>query len=115
MLCLNETKTSLDRIQEELIYTEIPTSYAQFWNCSTVKKGYSGTAIFSKVEPLSVRYDFGSKHVDEGRSITAVFKDFVLVAVYVPNSQDHLRRLTYRIDEWDAEFHAYLLSLEKEH
>eukprot|EP00353_Schmidingerella_taraikaensis_P006597 CAMPEP_0185584174 /NCGR_PEP_ID=MMETSP0434-20130131/30578_1 /TAXON_ID=626734 ORGANISM="Favella taraikaensis, Strain Fe Narragansett Bay" /NCGR_SAMPLE_ID=MMETSP0434 /ASSEMBLY_ACC=CAM_ASM_000379 /LENGTH=226 /DNA_ID=CAMNT_0028203763 /DNA_START=124 /DNA_END=801 /DNA_ORIENTATION=- len=113
VLCLNETKTSVDRIDESFLYTQIPTSYAQYWNCSTVRKGYSGTAIFSKVEPLSVAYDFGSKHVDEGRSITAEFSKFTLVVVYVPNSQDHLRRLDYRINEWDAEFHAYLRSLEK--
>ena len=114
MICLNETKTSVEKIDEAFLHCEVPNSYLQFWNCSSARKGYSGTAIFTKVEPLSVRYEFGDKHVTEGRSITAEFKDFTLVCVYVPNSRDQLKRLTYRIEEWDAEFHAYLRSLEKE-
>ena len=64
----------MDKIDDLSLHTEIPTSYAQYWNCSTARKGYSGTAIFSKVEPLSVAYDFGDTHVHEGRSITAEFK-----------------------------------------
>ena len=74
VLCLNETKTTVERLNSEFIYTEVPASYTQFWNCSTARKGYSGTAILSKVEPLCVEYDFGATHVDEGRSITVEFK-----------------------------------------
>ena len=73
-----------------------------------MRKGYSGTAIFTKVEPLSVMFDFGSKHVKEGRSITAEYEKFVLVVTYVPNSGEGLKRLSYRIDEWDKDFHEYL-------
>ena len=115
ILCLNETKTSKEKVDEKFMYTEVPPGYAQFWNCSSARRGYSGTAIFSKVEPQDVRYDFGSVHVTEGRSITAEFDRFLLVAAYVPNAGQGLKRLSYRIDEWDAEFHAYLRSLEAQH
>lgn len=115
ILCLNETKTSVEKVDEKFIYTEVPPGYAQFWNCSSARKGYSGTAIFSKVAPLGVRYDFGSVHVSEGRSITAEFEKFILVATYVPNAGEGLKRLSYRVDEWDRDFHKYLRSLEKEH
>ena len=74
ILCLNETKTTMEKIDENFLYTNIPTGYAQFFNCSTARKGYSGTAIISKVAPLDVHYDFGDKHVLEGRSITAEFE-----------------------------------------
>jgi len=112
VVCLNETKTSVETIDEKFLYTNIAAGYAQFWNCSTARKGYSGTAIFSKVEPLDVTYDFGDQHINEGRSITAEFDAFTLVVAYVPNSGDDLKRLNYRIDEWDCDFHAYLQGLE---
>jgi exonuclease III len=80
-----------------------------------VKKGYSGTAILSKVKPLRVDDDLGiDKHDGEGRTITAEFDHFVIVAVYVPNSGDGLRRLDYRIKEWDVDFLNHLLRLRKE-
>lgn len=66
------------------------------------------------MEPLRVAYDFGETHVHEGRSITAEFEQFTLVAVYVPNAGEGLKRHSYRINEWDREFHAYLRALEKE-
>jgi exonuclease III len=70
-----------------------------------VKKGYSGTAILSKVNPVNIWYDIGIlKHDGEGRSITAEFKDFILIVAYVPNSGDGLLRLDYRVDEWDVDF-----------
>ena len=74
ILCLNETKTSLEKVDEKFLYTHIPPGYAQYWNCSSARKGYSGTAIFSKVAPREVQYDFGEKHVSEGRTITAEFE-----------------------------------------
>ena len=115
VLCLNETKAQEVNIDKKKYFTHIPSSYAQYWNCSTVKKGYSGTAIFTKVKPLKVFFDFGTKHTGEGRSITAIYKDFILVVTYVPNAGEGLKRLNYRIDEWDQEFHEYLRQLEKDH
>ena len=114
ILCLNETKTDVDKLDKKMLYSKIGPGYAQYWNCCKRKKGYSGTAIFTKVRPISVQFDFGQKHVEEGRSITMEFQKFVLVATYVPNAGDGLKRLDYRINEWDAEFHAYLKRLEQE-
>jgi exodeoxyribonuclease III len=91
----------------------VPPGYSQYWNCSTAKAGYSGTAIFTKVEPIDVKFDFGKKHIDEGRSITMEFNNFILVATYVPNAGEGCKRLDYRIKEWDADFHQYLRDLEQ--
>ena len=105
VFCLQETK--MQQGQAEL---DLP-GYQEFWN-SADKKGYSGTAIFTRVPPLSVSYDIGEeRHTGEGRSITLEFEDFYLVDVYTPNSQDGLRRLDYRMD-WEDSFRAYLLSLD---
>ena len=105
VFCLQETK--MQRGQAEL---DLP-GYQEFWN-SAEKKGYSGTAIFTRVPPLSVAYDIGeARHTGEGRSITLEFEDFYLVDVYTPNSQDGLRRLDYRMD-WEDSFRAYLLALD---
>ncbi len=104
--CLQETK-----LQEGQIEMDLP-GYHQYWNYAE-KKGYSGTAIFTKKEPLSVRYGIGAEeHDHEGRVITLEFGDFYLITVYVPNSQDELKRLDYRMD-WEDAFHAYLKKLEK--
>ena len=84
-------------------------------------KGYSGTAIlisqkWGGLKPISVTYDFGiPKHAKEGRVVTAEFKDFFVVSVYVPNSSAGCRRLDYRVLEWDNDFHNYLKSLELKH
>ena len=106
VLCIQETK-----MQEG--QAEVPLEgYHQYW-CSAEKKGYSGTAVFSKAEPLSVSYGIGiDKHDHEGRAITAEYDDFYLVNVYVPNSQDGLKRLDYRM-EWEDDFLAYLKKLEE--
>ncbi len=81
---------------------------------SAEKKGYSGTALFSREAPLSLSYDFGSDiHPREGRVITAKFPDFTLVCCYTPNSQDELRRLDYRM-QWEDEFRDYLTALDRE-
>jgi len=106
VFCLQETKMQPDQAQVEL------PGYRQYWN-SAVKKGYSGTAIFTRKEPSSVSYDIGDEtHTGEGRSITLEFEDFYLVTVYTPNSQDELKRLSYRM-EWEDAFRAYLLALDE--
>ncbi|GAU24212.1 hypothetical protein TSUD_23490 [Trifolium subterraneum] len=85
-----------------------------FWTCSVSKLGYSGTAIISRIKPLSVRYGLGiSDHDSEGRLVTVEFDTFYLVTGYVPNSGDGLKRLSYRVTEWDPALSNYLKELEK--
>ncbi len=106
IFCIQESK-----LQEGQISLELP-GYHQYWNYA-VKKGYSGTAIFTKEEPLSVSYGLGlEEHDQEGRVITLEFPDFYMVTVYTPNSQDGLARLDYRMT-WEDDFRAYLKGLEK--
>lgn len=106
VFCLQETK-----LQEGQIQMDLP-DYHQYWNYAE-KKGYSGTAIFSRVEPLSVSYGIGiEEHDHEGRVITLEFEDFFLITVYTPNSQDGLKRLDYRM-RWETDFLAYLKKLEE--
>lgn len=113
VLCLQEIKIS-DDLVGDFSFDGYPYVY---WNCAQ-KKGYSGTAILSKTEPLSVRYGLGiEKHDQEGRVITAEFDDYFLVTVYTPNAQNHdenkrPRRLDYRTTEWDVDFLAYVKTLE---
>lgn len=103
--CLQETK--MQQGQAEL---ELP-GYSQFWN-SAVKKGYSGTAVFSRTEPLSVSYDLGpAEFSGEGRVITLEFPEYYLVNVYTPNSREGLERLPYRMT-WDDAFRGYLAGLD---
>ena len=103
--CLQETK-----LQEGQISLDLP-GYQQFW-CYADKKGYSGTAIFARHAPLSVSYNLGiAEHDSEGRVITLEYPEFYLVCVYTPNSQDELRRLTYRM-EWEDAFRAHLTALD---
>jgi exodeoxyribonuclease-3 len=108
ILCIQETKAHPDQVDQKLSEYKY-----HFWN-SAEKKGYAGTAIFSKVEPLSVKYNFGIKenHQEEGRIITLEFKDFYLLTVYTPNSGRGLVRLNYR-KEWDDLFLNYVQALEK--
>ena len=107
IFCLQETK-----LQEGQIDLELP-GYHQYWNYA-VKKGYSGTAVFTKKEPLSVTYGIGiEEHDMEGRVITAEFPEYFVVTVYTPNSQDELKRLAYRM-EWEDAFLSYLKGLEQE-
>lgn len=88
------------------------SGYSQFWN-SAVKKGYSGTAVFSRVQPLTEHYGIGiPKHDQEGRVITLEMNDFTLVNVYAPNARQELVRLDYRM-EWEDDFRAYLQKLDK--
>lgn len=105
MVCLQETK-----LQPHQIQLDTP-GYQQFWN-SAEKKGYSGTAIFTRPEPLSVTYGLGNpEHDTEGRVITCEYPDFYLVTVYTPNAQDGLRRIDYRM-QWEDAFRDYLLELD---
>lgn len=106
IFCLQETK-----LQDGQIELDLP-GYHQYWNYAE-KKGYSGTAIFTKEEPLSVAYGIGiEEHDHEGRVITLEFEDYYLVTVYTPNSQDGLRRLDYRM-QWEDDFLAYIKSLDE--
>ena len=106
IFCLGETK-----MQPEQAVIETP-GYYQYWN-SAVKKGYSGVAIFTKKEPLSVQYGLGiEEHDQEGRVITLEFEDFFLVNVYTPNSKDGLLRLDYRMI-WEDAFRAHLNKLDE--
>ena len=104
IFCLQETKLQAGQLSLEL------PGYHAYWNYAE-KKGYSGTAVFTKEEPLSVSYGLGiEEHDHEGRVITLDFPDFTLVNVYTPNSQDELKRLPYRM-QWEDDFRAYLLGL----
>lgn len=104
--CLQETKLQPGQVELEL------PGYHQYWH-SAVKKGYSGTAIFCKQEPLSVAYDIGDEAMTgEGRSITLEFEDHYLVTVYTPNAQQGLARLDYRM-AWEDAFRAYLHALDE--
>ena len=103
-LCLQETKLQAGQIDLEFL------GYTSYWNYAD-KPGYSGTAIYTRREPLSVSYGIGvDEHDHEGRVVTLEFEDFFLVDVYTPNSQDGLRRLEYRM-RWEDAFRAYLCSL----
>jgi exodeoxyribonuclease-3 len=104
-ICIQESK-----LQEGQIDLALP-GYHQYWNYAE-KKGYSGTAIFTKQEPLSVAYGIGiEEHDHEGRVITLEFKDWYLVTCYTPNSQNELKRLDYRMT-WEDDFRAYLQKLD---
>lgn len=104
--CVQETKLQPEQIDLQ------PEGYHVYWN-SAEKKGYSGTAVFARHEPLSVSYGIGmEEHDREGRVITLEYPDFYLVTVYTPNSQDGLRRLDYRMT-WEDDFARYLLALDR--
>lgn len=103
--CLQETKMQAGQLNLTF------DGYQSYWNYAD-KKGYSGTAIFTKQKPLNVTYGMGiDEHDHEGRMITLETEDFFLVTVYTPNSQDELRRLEYRM-KWEDDFKAYLLALD---
>ncbi|NLH45281.1 MAG: exodeoxyribonuclease III [Acholeplasmataceae bacterium] len=106
IFCVQETK--MQKGQAEFDFS----GYEEYWN-SAEKKGYSGTAIFTKIKPLSVSYDIGiAEHDQEGRVITAEFDDFYLVNVYTPNSQRELARLDYRM-QWEDAFRSYIKQLDE--
>lgn len=107
VFCLQETK-----LQQGQVDLELP-GYHQYWNYA-VKKGYSGTAIFAKQEPLSVRYGVGVEELDqEGRLITLEYPNCYVVTCYTPNAQEGLKRLDHRM-AWDDAFRAYLMELDRD-
>lgn len=106
IFCIQESKLQAGQIDLEL------KGYYQYWNYAE-KKGYSGTAVFSKKEPISVKYGIGiEEHDKEGRVITLEFENFNLVNVYTPNSQNELARLDYRM-KWEDDFKSYLKKIEE--
>lgn len=106
IFCLQETKLQAGQIDLDL------PGYHQYWNYAE-KKGYSGTAVFTREEPLSVSHGIGiDEHDHEGRVITLEFPDYYVITVYTPNSQDGLARLDYRM-KWEEDFRAYLKKLEE--
>lgn len=106
IFCIQETK-----LQQGQIELELP-GYEQYWNYAE-KKGYSGTAVFTKIKPISVKYGIGmDEHDQEGRVITLEYEDFYLVNAYIPNSQRELARLDYRM-KWEDDFREYLMELDK--
>ena len=108
ILCLQETKAQQDQVELGMEFSE----YEVFFN-SAVKKGYSGTAIFTKEKPLSVEYGIGiEEHDQEGRVITAEYEKFYLVTVYTPNAKRDLSRLEYR-QVWEDDFLAFIKKLEE--
>jgi exodeoxyribonuclease-3 len=107
ILCLQETKAAQENVEQLW-----PAHYTTYWN-SAQKKGYAGTAIFTKARPLNVTQGIKmAEHDNEGRVLTAEYADFFLVNVYVPNSKRELTRLAYR-QEWDRDFLKYLKGLER--
>lgn len=106
IFCIQETKC-----QEGQVKLELP-GYYQYWNYAN-RRGYSGTAVFSRKEPIKVWNGIGiEEHDKEGRVITLEYEDFYLITVYTPNSQSELKRLSYRM-EWERDFLAYLLRLQE--
>ena len=106
VFCLQETKMQLGQVELDL------PGYEQYWNCAE-KKGYSGTAVFTRIPPLGVSYGIGIPEMDtEGRVLTLEFEDFHFVCVYTPNSQDGLKRLDFRM-QWEDAFRDYLCGLDK--
>lgn len=106
IFCIQETK-----LQEGQVEIDFP-GYEQYWNYAK-RKGYSGTAVFTRIHPEKVTYGLGmEEHDQEGRVITLEFEKFILVNVYTPNAQDKLARIDYRMT-WEDDFHAYLKNLEK--
>ena len=110
IFCLQETKAS----QEDVFTTlALFPEYKIYVNSSKARKGYSGTTILTKTEPISVTYDMNiEEHDQEGRVITAEFAEFFLVTVYTPNAGEGLKRLDYRADKWDVEFRNYVVGLQ---
>ena len=106
IFCIQESKLSEGQLE-----LDIP-GYYQYWNYAK-KKGYSGTAVFAKKEPVNVTYGLGiEEHDNEGRVITLEYEEFYLVTVYTPNSQTELKRLDYRM-QWEDDFRTYLKKLEE--
>lgn len=112
IICLNETKITKDEDIKKIDSTVLVQYPHRYWNCCSIKHGYSGTAILSKHKPLSYQYGFTSENQDpEGRLITVEYQDFYLICVYTPNSGAELKRLDERVNDWDVKFREYVSSL----
>ena len=110
ILCLQETKAALEEVKSAV---ELLPDFKAYVNSSKARKGYSGTTILTKVEPINVTYDMNiEEHDQEGRVITAEYPDYYLVTVYVPNSGEGLKRIDYR-EKWNEDFTNYLVGLNK--
>jgi exodeoxyribonuclease-3 len=105
IFCIQETK-----LQEEQINLDLGEEYTQYWNYA-IKKGYSGTAVFTKIKPISVRYGLEEDEEPEGRILTLEFETFYLVNVYTPNARRDLSRLEFRL-EWEDRFRSFLQQLD---
>lgn len=106
IFCIQETKLQMDQVEISF------DGYHAYWHCAE-RKGYSGTAVFTKTEPVGVSYDLDDPaHTGEGRVITLEFDEFYLVNVYTPNSKEELARLTYRM-EWETAFRDYVVKLDR--
>lgn len=112
IFCMNETRVSVEYLEKNKILETHFSEYYSYWNTSIGRKGYSGVSIVSKIKPICCKYGIGDKNIDlEGRVVTLEFPEFYLVAVYVPNSGEGLKRLTYRLEEWDMNLQKYLKRL----
>ena len=112
-ICFNETKIDYDVIEKLNLNNLYNKTYKSFWNCPTEKKGYSGTGILTKYEPISVQYGINiDKHDQEGRVLTLEFEKFYIISCYTPNSGENLKRLDYRVEEWDKDFFEYINDLK---
>jgi len=116
IICFNETKINLDTLKVATSNPDFISAtkpYTMFWNFSTARKGYAGTSIFTKQKPITVTNGINCpEHDMEGRIITAEFEKFYLVASYIPNAGQGLKRLDYRVDKWDEDMHKYLNGLK---
>jgi exodeoxyribonuclease-3 len=112
ILCLNETMMTPEGLAQ--IESQLPNTYFKYWNHSIRRLGYSGTSVWSKIEPISVQFGLGiDKHDNEGRLIVAEYENFYIVCNYVPNSGDQCWRLEYRTTEWDTDMREYVSKLQK--
>ena len=114
-ICFNETKIDEDLVKSLNLNKTFQDKYKfkSYWNCSTEKKGYAGTGILTKYEPISVSYGMNiKKHDNEGRITTLEYEKFYSVSCYTPNAGEGLKRLDYRVKEWDKDFFEYINSLK---
>ena len=113
-ICFNETKIDYEVIEKLNLNNIFNKTYKSFWYCPEEKKGYSGTGILTKYEPISVNYGINiDKHDQEGRVLTLEFEKFYIISCYTPNSGENLKRLDYRVEEWDKDFFEYINKLKE--